>query len=179
MVLDEDILTVSAVLNDIPAAVEWFPYCKFAEMIDEMADGRKTVINIAGLPWPFMDRYAVFSFKKTADVTQKQIYIDFEIDEASLKRDVGALVDTDSMVKVTFMKGRWTLTMLDRNKTKLTYLVYADVGGHFPAWLVTAFFDNTPYETLKNLKGMVKKPRYQQPSMSKQAAAFFESRQQP
>jgi hypothetical protein len=166
-------------MGDIPAAVEWFPYCRFARLIDETADGRKIIINIADLPWPFQDRYAVFSFQISADTSQKQVIIDFEVDEDSLNRDVGTLVDTDSMVKVTFMKGRWTLTMLDRNKTKLTYLVYADVGGHFPAWLMTTFFDNTPYKTLENLKGMVKKPRYQQQRLSKQATVFSESRKRP
>ena len=164
-ILDEDISSVSAVLDNIPAAVEWFPFCRFAGLIDETDDGRKIIVNVADLPWPFQDRYAVFSSRKSGSAVSKQIVINFQIDEDSLARKVDPLVDTDGMVRVSFMKGQWTLTMLDRNKTEVVYTVCADAGGSIPGWLITTFFDSTPYKTLENLKQYVKKCNAQRSDM--------------
>lgn len=173
-ILDENIQSVSAVLDDIPAAVEWFPFCRFAGLIDAESDGRKIIINVADLPWPFQDRYAVFSSRKTGNPAKKEIAIDFEVDKDSLSRNVDSLVDADAMVRISFMKGEWLLTMIGPDKTKVTYTVCADAGGHIPGWLITTFFDSTPYKTLENLKQFVKKTKYQQHSMVDQASVLTE-----
>ena len=178
-IFDENILSLSAVLDDIPAAVEWFPFCRFAGLIEENSDGRKIIINVADLPWPFQDRYAVFGSRKTGDAARKQIIIDFEVDEESLSREVDSLVDADAMVRVAFMKGQWTLAMIDADKTEVTYTVCADAGGHIPGWLITTFFDDTPYKTLENMRQFVKQSRYQRYRLTDQVPGFAHSQASP
>lgn len=165
IILDEDICSVAAVLDDIPAAVKWFPFCVSAGVIDELADGRKIVINVSDFPWPFQDRYAVFSSRKAGDCFQKQIIIDFAVDDLSNARPVDDIENADNMVKIAFMKGQWVLSMVDSNKTKMTYTICADAGGNVPQWLVKTFFDETPYATLKNLREFVNSPEYQESRM--------------
>ncbi len=159
-VLEENIVSVSAVLNDIPAAADWFPYCLSARVLEEAADGRRTILNVADFPWPFQDRYAVFSSRQISDDSLQQIVIDFQADETY---DTGALadvVDIDDMVKVAVMKGQWKLDRIDENRTTVTYTICADAGGNIPLWLTKTFFANTPYETLKKLRRFAKRPKY-------------------
>lgn len=177
--LDEDIMAVSAVLDDVPAAVKWFPFCRFAGLIDELADGRKIIMNVADLPWPFEDRYAVFSSRKKIGKNQKQITIDFEIDEIAKNRDVAAFIDDTNMIKMGFMKGQWSLIAVDDRATRVTYTVCADPGGHIPGWLITTFFDSTPYKTLENLKQFVKATKYQQDRVSRKISGGAESGNPP
>lgn len=176
ILLDATIASVAAVLDDIPAAVEWFPFCLSAGVIDELADGRKRIMNISDFPWPFQDRYAVFTSRKTADDSRKQVIIDFEIDDVSGARSIDDRVDTRDMIRIPFMSGQWALAAIDGDKTQVVYTICADAGGSIPLWLIKTVFEGTPYKTLENLKEMVKKPKYQdsrRPEQDRQEAGRF------
>ncbi|MEW6077750.1 MAG: hypothetical protein AB1724_08065 [Thermodesulfobacteriota bacterium] len=160
ILLDAGISCVSAVLDDIPAAVEWFPFCLSAGVIDDLPDGRKIIMNIADFPWPFQDRYAVFSSRKMADNSRKQIVVAFGIDDVSGARSIDDRADTRDMIRLPFMRGQWTLAAIDGEKTQVVYTICADAGGSIPLWLIKTFFEDTPYKTLENLRKMVKKPKY-------------------
>jgi hypothetical protein len=173
IMLDETLSTVSALLDDIPAAVEWFPFCLSAGVIDELADGRKIIMNIADFPWPFQDRYAVFSSRKVLDYFRNQIIIDFEIDDVSGARSIDDRANTRDMIRIPFMKGQWALTMIDRDKTQVVYTICADAGGSIPLWLIKTFFEGTPYKTLENLRHFAKKPRYRESRLPEQDIKGF------
>jgi len=156
-VLDENIMTVSAVLDDISGAVDWIPFCMIAREVEVMADGRRLVLNVSDFPWPFKDRYSVFSFGKSTDASLKQVKIDFEADDFSNAWPVNDYAKVNDMVQVTFVKGEWLLLMNDEGKTKVTYTICADAGGKVPLWLVKTFFEGTPYQTLNSLRRFLKK----------------------
>jgi hypothetical protein len=66
----------------------------------------------------------------------------------------------DGFVRMTEMKGYYILDYIDREHTKVSYIVKANPGGSLPSSIVNSSSQDIPFETLKGIKRCATQKRY-------------------
>ena len=57
--------------------------------------------------------------------------------------------------------GYWEVQELPKNKIFVTFSMQIDPGGSIPSWLANMFVDDSPYNTLLNLKTLMESSDYE------------------
>lgn len=149
--------TIEAVLRDIPAYAEFMFNCREGRLIKSYGKDDMIILNVTDMPWPLADRDVVVRSIVTKD----------------LQRGVASVVlqglpepessqycpPQKGRVRMHDLQGTFILTIVDREHTRMTYIVHADPVGIPPA-LTNFFSDDNPYGTLTGLKRMTQKEKY-------------------
>jgi hypothetical protein len=149
---------ILAVLLDVPSYREWVPDCAEATTLRKTGAWRSLIYTRTDLPWPVLDREAVIDqevFFVRAPVLVKVIF------QAVAAPQVPRASGT---IRTPFAEGSYTIEALDRNRSRVTYLVHADPGGAVPDWLVLLQSTSNPLGTLAGLRRQLEKTRGRQGS---------------
>ncbi len=145
---------VYEVLKDIPAYPLWYGRCKSIKIVKQYSDKHLLIYYTVGAPWPVSDRDLVADIKffpdsKTQSVTVSVKGVDEEIVPKNKK-----------YVRMINLSGQSTLTRIDKGKTRVEYVVRADIGGYVPIVFVNMFLEDQPYGIITGLRKMVKNEKY-------------------
>ena len=153
-----------AVLEDIKAMPKLLHNCQSASTIKKDGKLSSTIHIVNNMPWPVKDRDSIVHSVTTQDKKTKKVLI-------KLQSKPKAIPVNKGMVRVQTMSGYWEFMPVviagkDSGKVKVTYELSLDPGGNLPKWLVNRLAVDFPFNTLKNLRQLVKKPAYRDAKLS-------------
>jgi len=143
-----------ALIDDTKIYPQFFHQCKSAQNIKEVGHNQSYKYIITKMPWPVKDRDIIIHSVISQHKQTKQVEIKMKASSAliPLKKD---------RVRIKKMSGRWLLIPEKKGMTKVIYETTIDPGGKLPKWLVNAMSTDIPFNTLKNLRSLIKKSLYQ------------------
>jgi hypothetical protein len=150
------ITVVNAPLKQVLSLVEdhkqsslWIKYCKEEEILAVINSSTWIKRTLTDMPWPLTDRDSISKNVKTISEDGKTVSIHFDsiANYYPVKKE---------FVRIELLSGYWKLESIDEYKTKVTYEVLTDPK-NLPAVLVNSGVVEQPYETLRNLKNLLKK----------------------
>ena len=74
-----------------------------------------------------------------------------------------ALPENKDYVRVRQLEGAWNIMPLSENRCRVVFRLHIEPGGEIPSWLANIAVIDTPYNTLKNMREMVKREKYKTP----------------
>jgi len=154
MEIDAPLSSVVAVLQDVDHMCDWMYRAGDVKLLEREGDSIIILHGITTAPWPFADR----------DQTYKYQYIWNEVDSTVIVKMMGMsdyFPENENCVRMPDSKGSWQFKQRKNNMVQVSLQYHADPGGKIPAWLSNSFVVDSPYETLKAMKKMIRKEEYQ------------------
>lgn len=149
--------SVVAVLSDVPAMPEWIARMRSARVLRRDANRELWVHGVYQLPYPFQEREAVLH----SILTQRD---NLTIDVAT--RAVGGMIGPHPRrVRLTNMQSSWRLTPEANGVVKIELWGQGNPGGYMPPVLFNFNLPDEPAQTLRNLRQMLLRERYQQKTL--------------
>ena len=149
---------VLAVLTDVPSAPEWVARVVQARLLRHEAD-ESWVYTVYHLPYPLLPRDAVLHTVVRRPAAGGAVTIESHAVPGlvGLRPHYVRLQDAHSVWKLTPQPGGWLQVELWGEGSP---------GGYIPSWLYNYGLPDEPVQTLRNLRRMVQRPRYQPPARS-------------
>jgi hypothetical protein len=72
----------------------------------------------------------------------------------------GIVPEQPGYVRLKRSQASWTFTTIPGNRIAATYEISFDPNGNVPPWLINLFITEGPYESLSNMKQIVREPKY-------------------
>lgn len=141
------------VLFDIKTSPEWVYSTKSCVVLTQVSPLELVYYSEVSIPWPVSNRDFVAHLKAVQDPHTKVVTIDGPA-------IVGYMPVKQNVVRVTKSEGKWVITPVARNVSRIEYTLHVDPGGSVPAWLINLFAAKGPYESFKRLKAQLKKTDY-------------------
>lgn len=147
-----------ALITDIPAGPDWIATCLKGMVLKHVSPTEMYAYTLSDAPWPVADRDAVVHNVITQDRKTGVVTIEFE-------GVPGFIPEKKGVVRVKLIKGFWQLTPLGNGVVRVDYQVLSNPGGGLPAWLVNATATSQPLNTLRAMKKVVLREKYQAASL--------------
>ena len=124
-----------------------------SKLLKKVSDHEMYYHTKLDFPWPVDDRDVVMHTKLEQDPKTKAVYSH----STSVATYIPAVKD---YVRIVTSTTKWTLIPGPGGWVYVEYYLYSNPGGNIPEWLVNMAIDVGPRETIKNLKTMLKYPKY-------------------
>ena len=148
--------TIDALLTlitDIPAQPSYIFGCTSAKRVGTVTEFDQYFYQTLYMPWPFTNRDAVC---KQA-VHPKSRHDDLAI---NTKHENGLVPIYSDYQRVNSMYSSWRLIKSGENSTSAEYKLRLNPGGYIPTWLVNMFISKGPFNTILNMRKLLKQPKY-------------------
>lgn len=134
---------VAKVLRDANAFRQWMPDVVVSELLKANDTEQYHYLDIKA-PWPVSNRDGVyhFTYAKAGDGAVTVL----------VEAVPNYLPQREGKVRIPHAQGQWTLVP-DADGVNVTYQMHASPGGAIPNWMANQTVVNTPYGTLKALRG--------------------------
>jgi hypothetical protein len=152
LTLKTSIDSIIAVFHDPTAFTRWVHQCSHAEIIQQNSFLDVYVYQVSDMPVLVTDRDVVIRDVYSYSNDYKEWTIDVQA--------VEGMVPDKGMVRVTESKGTYKMTDLGDGTVKIVWHQHADPGGSLPSWLVNSLIVDLPFNTLENLRELVKEDKY-------------------
>jgi hypothetical protein len=136
---------LKAILLDVNHYKDWSYATKKSVLIKQIATGKLIYYSEIEVPWPATNRYFYANFDLKEDSGGHSIHVI----AANLPDYLPFQKD---LMKVTFTKGTWNISMNSKKSIHVDYLLELNPGGSLPAWVLNLFSTKGPMETFGNLK---------------------------
>lgn len=153
-VLPARIEVVSEIMRDGTAYVKWMADCIEARIVKSAGPDTLYIYHATNAPWPVADRDVVVMTRVERDYSRGVFTAHLD------SIDNGLVPRRPDRVRMTKLRGRFELRVIDRERTGITYTVLADPAGSIPASVTNFFARNNPHTTLRGLGRMVKLDKY-------------------
>lgn len=149
---------ILAVLQDVPAYVEWLPDCVDSRVVRAIDQWRSVIYMRTDAPWPVSDREAVVENRVDFTDPPVKVTVSFATITASdVRRKPGT-------VRMKLATGSYTIEAIDDTRSRVLYQIDADPGGDLPGWLITLQSRRNPFETIAGLRRQIEKTRGRYPA---------------
>ncbi len=144
---------VLALLSDAPSFPHWFSDCNENRVLAQVSAGERIVYVATNAPFPVSDRDSIIRTRVSHDAATGAVSV-------SMLGQPTYIPPRAGHVRVPKLEGLWTLTPVSATETDVTFELRADTGGSVPAFLAERQVTSGPFETMRNLRKWVQKPRY-------------------
>ncbi len=144
--LDLNLAPIVHLLHDVQDYTNWVYNSLAFEAVSSNAPGNGYFYGIVDFPWPLDDRDYVIHTVTKQDVSTNIVTIESKSIEHEAKKC------TSKYVRIPRHHNRWTLTPLEKNKTKLEYWLKTDPGGNLPDGIINMAIDKGSLQTVLNMK---------------------------
>ncbi|PIP80202.1 MAG: hypothetical protein COW84_06620 [Gammaproteobacteria bacterium CG22_combo_CG10-13_8_21_14_all_40_8] len=148
-----------ALITDVESCTEWAPNCAKSYVYKEISETESLVYTDNDMPFPVSDRDVL---SRVAWHQDPQTY---EVTMTS-QATVDILAPVKGKLRLTEANAGWTFTPLGHGKIMVTNQAHINPGSSLPGWVTNMLLVSTPYETMKAFTKQVKKPKYQNVSIS-------------
>ncbi|OJJ16677.1 hypothetical protein BKI52_32740 [marine bacterium AO1-C] len=157
-VFNTSLSSLVAVIKDDKSVPDWINRMKIFKNIKVLNDFQWYTYAELSLPWPYNNRdlISLNTLKQTEDGV---IIIDIENKPQFLPKK-------GKKVRMQHAKGYWRFKSLGNGKTLVTYQFYAQPNLGLPTWIINPLATKGVYNTLKQLRKVVKRSQYQQANIS-------------
>lgn len=149
MLIRTSLSSLIALVDDIEASPLWIDTCKEGTLLRRVSPKETYTYTVNDAPWPVRDRDAVVHNIIEQDPQSGVVTI-----RTTAVPDY--IPEKPDLVRVKKIDAYWRFTPLGDGLVELVYNVYNDPGGNLPAWLVNSAAISQPYNTLINLKEIIK-----------------------
>lgn len=149
---------VVAVLADVPAMPEWIARLRAVKLIKRDADRDVWVQSIYRLPYPFLEREAVLHSTLRQEKNG--------VVEVITRAEKGFIPSHPKRVRLLNMKSTWRLTPEKNGMIKIEMWGEGDPGGYVPPMLFNYNLPDEPAQTLKYLRQMLTREKYQKKTLA-------------
>lgn len=146
---------ILAVLQDVDRHCEWRPKCADASLVQQISPTQRRTYFRSPAPWPASDRDVVLHTKVEIVEPKTRIRTLFRASKHPSRPPLGGVI------RISRLQGHYDLRADGAGNTRVEYQVDTDPGGSVPAWMVVRETQQTPFETLRNLRRQVRKTRGQ------------------
>jgi len=143
-VVDADINSVKAVIEDVAHHSDWVPYLIEARLLQQLSATEILLYSRFDAVWPARDRDLVYRVR----VSQHE---DGSISYQQQSQQSSLMPVQDDYVRANLMQGGYRLTPVEGNQTRVEMLLHADPRGKLPLWIVNIVQQSLPFESLKGL----------------------------
>jgi hypothetical protein len=146
---------VSVVLRDIATYPEWMEDCKETKVLKVVDDEKDVFI--------FWFRQHITLLTDRDMVIKSKVKMNLENGHHILYIDETNEIPYDSgkgYVRMPSFSSVWTLDWVDREHTRVTFMIDPDLGKGVPSGIANSVIKNTPYKSLKGMMKEVKKSKY-------------------
>ncbi len=147
-IIDADINSVRAVIDDVAHYVDWMPYLIESRVLERISATEKLFYSRFDATWPARDRDVVFRVR----VSQHE---DGSITYQQQSQQSLLMPVQDDYVRTSLMQGGYRLIPVDGNQTRVEMLLHADPRGKLPLWIVNIVQQRLSFESLKGLMAQV------------------------
>lgn len=145
--------TVIAVLMDVRNLPQWVDRCAEATIIKEYSPTESITRTITASPFPLKDREAIAYGKLVQNPRTGVVTM-----ESSGRYNF--LPENSKYERVQSVRGKWIVIPKPAGKVHITMIGHTDPGGVIPAAIANQFVVMIPFNTIKNLRKQIKKPKY-------------------
>jgi hypothetical protein len=146
--------SVVAVLSDVPAMPEWIARMKSAKLLKRTGDSDVWLHNVYKLPYPFIEREVVLHVSLKQDKNG--------VVEINTRAEKGLIPANPARVRLVSMSGTWRLTPEANGNVKIEMWGQGNPGGYVPPVLFNYNLPDEPSQTLRQLRKMILRAKYQQ-----------------
>ncbi len=141
---------VLQVLFDVKNFENLFPDCMNPEILKQEGEYYNVHYLQTKAPFPVKNRDGIYELK--AEIAENGNYAIVHI-----KPLPDYIVVKKEFVRIKEGTGFWELKKLDSGNIYVIYQFHGEPGGEIPAWVANNFIVSQPYNTLKNLREILKK----------------------
>jgi len=161
--------TVGVVLRDIANFPKWMEDCKETKMLKVVDDQNDVFIFWFRQHIPLKtDRDLVLKSKVVMDLQKGQHFIYSDLTN-EMNYDAGK-----SYIRMPSMHSLYTLEWVDREHTRVTFMIDPDLGDGLPKFVANPMIKTTPLKSLKRMMKMLKDPKYIEAGKKSKYAKFAE-----
>ncbi len=160
-----NMLTVFAVLADIPRFPEWVYQCDEARALPELGHDI-SYVHVAGI-WPVDDRDVVTRTSIRQDPGTLAI-------EVATVAAAGLMPSRKNTVRMPSLENTFLMEPLNDGWTRITFETFVDPGGFIPSWLANIVAVRAPRDTLEGMYRQMADSRYQISSVEQLPLSFPE-----
>jgi len=145
--------SIVATIDDTSIHTRLFHNTKIAKELKKVSPTESYRYFVTKLPWPVKNRDSIVHSVLKQNKQTKSIQV-------TLTAAPKYIPVKSGLVRIQQMTGRWLLVP-EKNSVKVVYEMSVNPGGNLPTWLVNSMSVDLPFITLKNLRNLVKQPKYQ------------------
>ena len=153
-------VTINASINDFVSVLhsikifpKWGHHIKSANLLEKSGDTLQIYYSVAKAPFPYKNRDGIYLNRFRWQKERKTLMVDIEVLDEYLALD-------EKYVRVKGY-GYWEVEELPENKIFVTFSMQIDPGGSIPSWLANMFVDDSPFNTLLNIKTLMESGNYE------------------
>jgi len=146
---------IGTILRDIPNYPEWMHDCKATKMLKTVDDEKDVFI--------FWFRQHIDLLTDRDMILKSKTVIDMQNGTNLVYADSTNELPYDSgkgYVRMPSFYSLFTLQWVDRERTRVTFMIDPDLGSGVPSGIANSKIKSTPFKTLQNMMKMVKKSKY-------------------
>ncbi len=157
--------SIVALLDDTDVYPRFLHNCKSATNVKQLSSNETYKYIVTSMPWPVVNRDMVAHSVLTQNSQNKQI-------EIKLNAISGLVPLKNNMVRIKTMRGRWLITPLlnsvgdDTGEKLVEYEMNLDPAGKIPKWLVNTLVVEIPFNTLKNMRSLLRNEKYKKATLA-------------
>jgi len=155
--------SIMAVFSDTQACPEWFHQCDQALQVMQTGFADRVNYQVSDFPFPADDRDILFQTLLTQDAITKTVMMtvtaqpDYCVGKSSAACQQ---INAADYVRMRKAAGFYRLELTDGG-VQVTWQQHTEPGGSLPDWLVNAMVVDIPRNTLKGLRVIVQREKYQ------------------
>ncbi|WP_345975061.1 START domain-containing protein [Sulfurimonas sp. HSL3-7] len=167
-VVEGSVDALVAILYDTPAAPAWLHQCRLAMTLEEVRFEENYVFQIYDLPFPVSDRQLIL--RSTLFFTENGVRV--EMHEANTfcdeqQSDRCQKAKASDLIPIKRSRGHYLFIPQDEKRTKVIWQHHIEPGGSIPGWLANALVVDVPYNSLSDLRTLVKEEKYRSMTIEK------------
>ena len=147
------LVTVMAVISDVPNFDDWVFQCKGAEVREDEWGPEYARVMIRGI-WPVSDRDVLVRSHYEQDPETFAVTVHSQATE-------GVFEEQRRYVRIPALNNVFRFEPLEDGWTRITFQTFVNPGGAIPAWLSNFVSTRAPLQTLEGMKAQMEKPQYQ------------------
>ena len=155
MELEANLHQIFALIGDNDACPLWLHQCVSSKVIEQISATEKIYYSITYTPWPLDNRESIIRATMTQEAESGIVFVRMKAESTKVA------IKNNDLVRAPAVKGYWKLIPLGNGKIRIEYKIDAHPGGSVPQWVVNRFVTDAPFNSLKNMRTMIKKPKYQ------------------
>ncbi len=177
-VVEGSVSSLVALLYDTPNAPAWLHDCSFSMSVEEKAFEDNVIFQTYDLPFPAGDRQVILQTKLVwtpkgarLETQEANSYCDGRLTERCKS------VRKSGSITMERSRGAYTFTPLNEKRTKVVWQQHVEPGGMIPAWLANTLVVDLPYNSLQQLRSLVRDEKYRDMSETQLRAMWLKQYQ--
>ena len=147
--VNASVAKIIPLFEDVKGLTSWYYQCVHSGLVKDEGPQDKICYIVLHLPWPVTERDCVF--RRSKSTHEKNSIISYSIQALPKFLPV-----KKGKIRVLMINGLWRFTSLPDGKTEIYFQQHVNPGGSIPTFLVNAMAVDTPFNSLKSLRRLIK-----------------------